>query len=74
MPDDAYAPEVLVVRDSDGTQVRREVRLAGRDKTPGELCLFIAETLVPGFENINIHDYIAVTDLQKPAAEPVAAT
>jgi HD-GYP domain-containing protein (c-di-GMP phosphodiesterase class II) len=74
MPDDAYAPEVLVVRDSDGTKVRREVRLAGHDKTSGEMSLFITEILDTGIENINIHDYIAVTESQEPIPEPVAGT
>jgi HD-GYP domain-containing protein (c-di-GMP phosphodiesterase class II) len=59
--EDLYAPEVLIIRDDDGTPTRRAARLAGASNTPGHAHLSIDQILDPDEENINIGDYIAVS-------------
>ena len=59
--EDLYAPEVLVIRDADGTPTRRAARLSGADDKARKNPLSIAEILDPDEENINIGDYIAVS-------------
>ncbi|GAB4326735.1 MAG: hypothetical protein Kow0074_21640 [Candidatus Zixiibacteriota bacterium] len=56
--DDLYAPDVLVIRDSDGMPVRRSLRVAGRDRE--EAVPHILEVLNPQTEMINVEDYIAL--------------
>ena len=72
--EDPFAPEVLVIRDPSGTPTRREVRLAGHEKTTDEENLHIAEILDAKTENINIHEYIAVVYQTEENPEPVAAS
>lgn len=60
VPDDPFAPEVLIIRDRDGNPIRSHLRLKARETTAAEETIHIAEILDPKVEGINIHDYIAV--------------
>jgi HD-GYP domain-containing protein (c-di-GMP phosphodiesterase class II) len=60
-PEDVYAPEILIIRDADGTPTRRLAVLSGRGEHGTENALFVEEILDPGAEGIRIADYIAVS-------------
>lgn len=72
--DDVFAPEVLVIRDPNGAPIRQELRLAKRSKDSGESGLYITEILDAVAEKINIHEYLAVVEPQRPITDPVAMT
>lgn len=59
--EDLYAPEVLIIRDADGTPTRRAAHVSGAKDQSGGTTLAIEQILDPDEEKVNIGDYIAVS-------------
>lgn len=57
---DLYAPEVLVVREADGTPTRRAKQLRARKKDAAPDGLHITDTLDAATEGIALEDYLGV--------------
>lgn len=60
-PDDLYAPDVLVIRDAEGTPTRRAARLACAWDDGEDTPLAIEKILDADEQRINVGDYIAVS-------------
>jgi HD-GYP domain-containing protein (c-di-GMP phosphodiesterase class II) len=68
-PEDLYAPEVLIIRDSGGTPTRRVAHLSGSQDDLGGKSLFMEGILDPSQEGIDVGDYIAVSYLPTEESE-----
>lgn len=55
-PDDPYAPQVVVIREADGTTANRSLTLAG---AAGSKAPYLAAILNPDTEGISLGDYLA---------------
>jgi HD-GYP domain-containing protein (c-di-GMP phosphodiesterase class II) len=72
--EDLYAPEVLIIKDADGTPTRRAAHLTGPSDKPDSAPLSIDQILDPDAENISIGDYIAVSYLAADDAQTARMT